>query len=208
MFEAMPSRRKSASKRKPRTYHSNEPLPDAVQAAIWVHYEETASLRLTADRLDIAASTVAKYLRANPIKLQDLIAAKRDERAMRWRELEEKSLNAAVDTLDRMVKATEQVAASKRKGLMIEDKARVFKDALSVLRGLAAESAKNTQLLTGGATDRIDAGSGTGGPAGYTDQQLIDMANGLGAGALVLLPPGLLERMNKAKQNGSESTVI
>lgn len=154
----------------------NAPLTDAQEAAIWTLAEEGKSQRGIAEELRLAPSTVGKVLARDPVRLDALRARLREERAQRWKQLETRSIDLALRWVDRTDKV---VRKGKLSGADYDRLGTSFPRLLSSLTRAGEAGAKMTQLLTGGATERI-GGEQSAGLDSMTNEQLIDAYIGLG----------------------------
>lgn len=148
----------------------NTPLTQEQKAAIWQFAEEGFSQRETARQLKISPSIVSRTLALDPIALDALRARLAEERAARWKQVETAGLDELIGWLQR----TREFRTGKRRR---SEKANEEFDALpkylTALRGVAEAGTRQTQLLTGGATDRFQQ---IPTDEALTDEQLIAQA--------------------------------
>jgi predicted transcriptional regulator len=169
-------------------------LDEDAKALIWTMSEEGQSQRGIAAELGIAPSTVGKELAADPVRLEALRARLREQRSERWKKLEIESIDVAIDGVAKL-----KTKISKGK-LDAHELAR----SLSSLTRSGEAGAKMTQLLTGGATDRLAlGGSGQSELGDMTNEQLIEAYIELGR--VKDLPPMLRALAEKEiKRRGRE----
>lgn len=174
-------------------------LPDEARALIWTLTEEGLSQREVAKELGIAASTVGKTLARDPIALDALRARQREARSAGWKQIETGGLDLTIGWIGIMRKLQKRIAkgsALPTEGEMVALAS--LPRAMAASRHVAESATKMVQLLTGGATERVDQ---TGGPEETNAEQLVDMA--IESGLVDKLPPAMQEyaraKMEKKK---------
>lgn len=185
--------RRKTPKNKGRTEY-NIPLTDIAQAMIWTLTEEGLSQRGVAKELRITVSTVWRELASDPVRHEALRTRQREARSQGWRQLETLSLDEAIG----WVQSLRRVRLSRSQGISERQERRIMliPRAIQATRHTAETSTKMVQLLTGGATDRVDQ---TRGEVDETNaEQLVQMA--IEANLVDRLPPSLQEY---AKRKGA-----
>lgn len=179
------ARRKNAG-----TSGYNAPLNDEIKAAIWVYAEEGRSQRWTAEKLEISPSAVGRELVTDPVRLESLRARLREERGTGFKNIETKGIAELEAWLERLGKWR---TGEKRMGKRNAEEFKRLPQILSAVAGIIGMATRSHQLLTGGATERLDHGGDKDGDA--TPEQLIQMA--IECGGVDLLPPPLREKARK-----------
>ena len=183
----MPKPRKGKGKS---TY--NAPLGDDAEARIWVLTEEGLSQRAVAEQLGVAASTVGAALAKDPVRLESLRARLAEERASRYREMEQKGQLACLLWLDESIKLGERVAKRGLSAIGAKqlDKVAILPRLIQVGSQTAERSTKASNLLTGKATERVENTTKE-----MDADQLIDAA--IEHGLVDRLPPALQDEAKK-----------
>lgn len=164
----------------------NLPLTAEQRAKIWTLTEEQLSQREVARQLGLAPGTVGRELAKDPIGLESLRARQREDRAKRWRRIEDMGLDETIGWLERISKIrTGQNRMSKRAMAEMPLVPRF----LQSVRAAAETATKQVQLLTGGATERVEGQGGGNDSDAMTPEQLIEQAIELDA--IQMLPPRL-----------------
>ncbi|HKK51871.1 MAG TPA: hypothetical protein VKA74_09805 [Myxococcota bacterium] len=177
-------------KRKDVVEYANQPLTDEEKAAIWLRYEETGLLRGTARDLGVSLRTVQRVLGEDPLRLQGIKQARAEERAARWRRIEDKSLDELERAIDDASSAFTQLrdlgAAKGRKKIDAAHEAmlKLSPRRLTALRMVADSATTKTNLLQGSATENIKH---TGGllVGEMTAEQMVEKAQELGLDELI-----------------------
>jgi IS30 family transposase len=179
----------------------NKPLTDQLVATIWTLTEEDRSQRAIGELLGVAPSQVSKELGRDPIRLEALRARQREERAKRWKRLETVGVDELLEWA-KVLKDARPEFTSTRKHISQRriERLAVLPRILTALRGVAAEGSKQTQLLTGGATERV----GQEQPSELSAEQLV--AQAIERGLVDRLPERLREYAKTVQRTGSKET--
>lgn len=185
---------------------ARERIADDKIAMIWILREQGLSQRAIAERVLVTAPTVHRELSRDPIRLEAIIARQREDEARGWQKIASKGR----DETNGWLELCEEVRlGDKGKKKLSAYKLKLMALAPSYLRAVqltANQSAKLTQLLTGGATERIDGTVQTNSIDASTAEQLIEQA--LELDQIGLLPPYLRPRaeLEKAKRAGQTTS--
>lgn len=160
----------------------NAALTAEQKATIWALAEEGASQREIARQLGLSPSLVSRTLSSDPIALEALRARIAEERSKRWRQLETKGLDETFAWLEEAEKFRKKRKFSETDALRFDRIPRY----MTAVRSIAEAATRQAQLLTGGATDRLETK-----PVEdlATAEQLIQSAIELDA--IDVLPPSL-----------------
>lgn len=167
-------------------------LTDEQLAAIWVHYAETGSVRKTAAALGVGSATVVRTLHSDPKAYREIVAAREDERAERWKRIEELALTEGEQLIAGCAKYRVEVEAMPAYRYGAPDRFNDFTKALGTIVRVAEQAAGKAQLLSGGATERVDRAS-TSAPGELSDEQIVELAEELG----LPIPPGVRDRQRR-----------
>lgn len=197
------AKHRKKTKRVVRPRGKTEPIPEEVQAHVWVLREEGASIRQIGKEVDISAGAVQRILTKDPVRLEALSHALREERATLYKTTENKSQHATlklVGAIDSAIFA-EGGKLKPKKSQAERELLEYGAKMLSAMRHTAADSTRMHQLLTGGATERIENTGGEMLAEEMTPDQVIDAC--MDAGLLLMLPAALreiIERRQAQKQ--------
>ncbi|MGI2905376.1 hypothetical protein [Tolypothrix sp. VBCCA 56010] len=181
--------KKPANKAGKRREH--KPLDATLKAIIWNRLEEGQTRVQIAKELRISTETIWKVTKEDPVKYESIRMQLKEDRAARWREINIKTLQhtqALVDLIGR--KATKRGRLDERDQGDLTARAA----ALRTLRSVAGDSLKAYELLTGGATERIESQVSTN-AADMPPDQLIELA--IAENDLSVLPVQLREVAKK-----------
>lgn len=196
-----PPRRKPGRNKgpnKPPTQQGVE-LDDHARALIWTLAEEGGTQRSIADQMGIAPSTVGRVLASDPVGLEALRARLREAQAGAWKAIQAAATAETLAWIQSLGAVRKKLEKGGDKGVS----ERVWRSLLAMPRALSAvrhageSGTRMVQLLTGGATERIDRAD-SGGDADA--EQLVQMA--IDAGLVDRLPPALRDYAN-AKMKGT-----
>ena len=157
------------------------------KAAIWTLTEEGLSQREVGRRLEISPSAVGRELSRDPIGLEALRARQREERSKRWRRIEDLGLDETIAWLERAKSIRQAKKAPSKVDVLVPR-------FLQAIRHTAETATRQTQLLTGGATSRLDVQDTEG---QQNAEQLIEAA--IEMGCVDQLPPRLKDRALKVQ---------
>lgn len=132
----------------------NAPLPEEVDAAIWALTEEGLSQRAVAEQLGIGPSKVGHALVKDPIRLDELRARQREHRAQRWKGIEDVGLGETLAWLEAVKKI--RLAGWDKASKKTLAKLALIPRIIQAVRHTAETATRATQLLTGGATSRVE----------------------------------------------------
>ena len=167
-----------------------EPITDELRARIWVLVEEGCSFREIRKQTGCDYYTIQRVRAEDPERLRELIAAKQEERAALWKQIEHQAISLQGKFLggaERLFFGDDGKVRDDRQDKFAEFGARW----LSAVQRSASDATTKHQLLTGGATERIDNG-----PAlePGSDEYLINLAIQFGEDGIRDLPAALRER--------------
>ena len=203
MPEETPKKARSRPKAAPK--RPNEPKTDEEAAHVWILIEEGNSQREVARQTGFALATVQRILAKDPARIESFRSAKREERAKLWEQIEGESIKALRDVVRVLHHTVVNPATGKRRKKLTtigEKMLNLLPRSAAVFR-LAADSATTkAQLLTGGATARLDGLARTTDAADMTEEQLIAACKELGM--VDKLPADLREKMS-AELNGQSA---
>jgi len=163
----------------------NLPITDEIKAAIWVRAEEGKSQRAIARDLVLSATAVNKVLAENPVRYEALRARLRDERARQWQEIEAAGQRHTRALLEIVGKRASNARLLKPQAI---DDLAVRARALQAIRHTTESGSKMTQLLTGGATDRVETMAAKTAEE-MTADDIVELA--IADDKVAELPPGL-----------------
>lgn len=155
-----------------------------------MYAEEGRSQRWTAEKLEISPSAVGRELVTDPVRLESLRARLREERGSGFKNIETKGIAELQAWLERLEMWR---TGKKRMGKRNRDEFMRLPQILSAVAGIIGMATRSHQLLTGGATERVDHDGGK--DSDSTPEQLIAMA--IECDAIDLLPPPLREKARK-----------
>lgn len=185
--QANPKKPTKSGRKHPRgsgEHDYNKPIHPEVLAMVWNLTEEGLSQREIGSRLGISASAVSKEQGSDPVRLSAVRARQREERAKKWKQIENLGLDEVLGWLDVVegIRTGTRKKLTKRELILLPLMPRF----LQATRASAETASKMTQLLTGGATERYEKADADD---AITDEQLIDQAIDLDR--VMDLPPRL-----------------
>jgi transcriptional regulator with XRE-family HTH domain len=172
---------------------------------VWQFTEEGLSQREIARRLECSTNTVSTILAKDPVALESARQRLREERAQRWKRIESMGLDETIDWLIEVGKLRtllggKRLPASAKCRLAL---AATIPSYLRAVQITAATATRQVQLLTGGATERVDQRT-TSSDSEITADQLIQLAIDLGdPAAIQALPPNLRAKAQVVMKGGA-----
>lgn len=184
-----PQTRRDPKNKAPTLSRQGERLDDTGRALIWTLTEEGRSQRQIAEQIGVTPGTVSKVLASDPVALEALRARLREVQSAGWKQIQALALDETLAWLGTLATVRKRFEKSGKRGASEG----LYKAIASVPRALGAvrhageASTKMVQLLTGGATERVEQGGQTIDESNA--EQLVQMA--IEAGLVDKLPASM-----------------
>lgn len=180
--------------------------PDELEAYVWTLKADDRSWREIAAETGMSVTTVGRILAKDPARLEALVSAQKEERSRIYKRLEHGSLLKLERMIEHVDKTLFPGGRPRRRPLSKAERETllVARPWAAVLKQVADSSTRHSQLLAGGATDRIESAAAEVADD-MTDDQLIHTYIELDM--VILLPPELREKAQKLLDDAPDTRV-